>query len=54
MNIALGTFGYGMPKVCWFCKKPALFEDAGAGWMADKDGNFKPDLIAEIREILDG
>lgn len=41
-NVALGTFGYGMPKECPYCKQYHGFSLYSAGWYADNEGNLKP------------
>lgn len=48
MNIALGTFGFGYPEECPFCKKHEKFERVGSGWLADEYGDLKPDYLAGI------
>lgn len=37
INVALGTFGYGMPNGC---SCGGAYEYVCAGWHADKDGKF--------------
>lgn len=45
-NIALGTFGYGIPTNCNFCfRKNVDFENAGSGWHADQYGNWKEETV---------
>jgi hypothetical protein len=35
-NVALGTFGYGMPERCPSCKQIKAFEYITCGWEADE------------------
>lgn len=43
MNVALGTFGFGMPERCLNCGFLASqFEHLGAGWGAGKNENVEP------------
>lgn len=35
-NVALGTFGSGMPTKCPFCQSWPNFEHVGAGWTAEE------------------
>lgn len=42
INVALGTFGYGMPTEC-DCGATHSFEHIAAGWHADENGKWKED-----------
>jgi len=40
VNVALGTFGYGMPRACEKFKEGCEFEHIGAGWFAGLKGEL--------------
>lgn len=45
-NVALGTFGYGMPKQCPYCNYPSkFFKHYAAGMWANDDGSLRDDNL---------
>lgn len=46
MNIATGTFGYGIPKDCPNCKKELEYEVISDGWHADETSLTNPNAVS--------